>query len=182
MKIRAFNTIHKKYVEHATEYFMNKLCPDFKGTILVSFQKLYKTKYTLAYCAQMSRTDFDIVMSNDWKKCHYMESHDDPFITFLHVLAHECVHVKQYYRNELIHLGKGNPYVRFNGKIYPTIKSTSNYTVDLYNNQPWEIEANTLGDQLADEYIELFCQHKDCVGIKEKWWESLFHMFINRSC
>ena len=56
-------------------------------------------------------------------------------VTYIRVLAHELVHLKQYALKELVYLvSTNNKFVRYNGKRYI-------YEMDYWD-RPWEIEAH----------------------------------------
>jgi hypothetical protein len=64
----------------------------------------------------------------------------DTEVEKLKTLAHEMVHIKQYVRNELnesMNTWKG--------------RKIDSDAID-YNDQPWEVEANQLGDELYERY------------------------------
>lgn len=69
--------------------------------------------------------------------------------TFLRVLAHEMVHVKQYLNNEMFDYTDGER-VRFKGRLYAMPQSKK---MDWqYYESPWEIEAYGRAEGLYDMY------------------------------
>lgn len=69
---------------------------------------------------------------------------------FLHLLAHEMVHVKQYVNHELFDYTDGLR-ARFNGEVYPVSQSK---TMDqLYYESPWELEAYGRATGLRDLFL-----------------------------
>lgn len=70
--------------------------------------------------------------------------------TFLRLMAHELVHVKQYLNNEMFDYSDGDR-VRFKGRLYAMPKSK---TMDwAYYESPWEVEAYGRVDGLWDMWV-----------------------------
>lgn len=57
-------------------------------------------------------------------------------VAILKALAHECVHLKQYFLEEMISRA-GSEYVLFKGKL-----CRNSFRIEKYYDLPWEIEAN----------------------------------------
>jgi hypothetical protein len=62
--------------------------------------------------------------------------------TFKNTLIHELVHIEQFYQGRL--LDAGPTHFKWNGKK----TAINTVSLDVYNNLPWEIEANTRAEAL----------------------------------
>lgn len=63
--------------------------------------------------------------------------------TFKHTLIHELVHIEQFYQGRLKDAGK--MHFKWNGKKI----LVDNSSLEVYNELPWEVEANTRAELLS---------------------------------
>lgn len=67
---------------------------------------------------------------------------EDDLETQIQTMAHEMVHVRQFVRNEI------------NEELTKWKSRKVNSDVVPYNELPWEIEANRIGDKMYEEFLE----------------------------
>lgn len=138
--------ISKKEIIAATVWMLERLiepgcCDNMRLDIKFSTKQVRKTfgKYTTTYgfasSDPLGDRAYSIVVRNSCSPKKDTDVH-----TLLTTLAHELVHIKQYYKGEL------NPYeFIWKGKLIP--KDTP------YREQPWEAEAFQMQNGLVNDYI-----------------------------
>ena len=140
MKYRIYgvkNATFRKEMRNALQYFEQQLCLfDFEQVIV---KVIVTNKIDVyGYCSIESYDDQDNVCELVME-VQTGQSNDE----IIHTLAHEMVHIRQYVRGHL-----NEDMTRWKGK---EIDSES---ID-YDDHPWEIEAEKLGDVLYELWDKL---------------------------
>lgn len=125
-----------KYLEDAAGFFLRELLPRVR---VMNIDIVYRDFYemgVLGFCCQNDIRDYEIQLCRT--------THEDREGKLL-TLAHEMVHVKQYYRRELVHTRRYNQVI-FEGTLY-------DWTHDI-KFEPWETEPNESERYLVDLYVK----------------------------
>lgn len=133
IKTRKFkNRALIKLIKQAATYYAIELVPDQYCKIYLDINAgKFKAD---GYCSHRDRYDFEIEINKN--------------LTFEHMmitLAHEMIHLKQYVTKELkSKIVRGNLVDTWRGVKYRNLK---------YNEQPWEIEATVLEEELYHKFL-----------------------------
>lgn len=124
-----------KYLEEGCRYFLRTLLPRVR---VMNIDIVYRDFYemgVLGFCFQNDVRDYEIQIC---RTCH--EDREGKLLT----LAHEMVHVKQYYQRELINTKRCDRVI-FRGEFYDW-----NHDIEF---EPWEEEPCRVERILLDNYL-----------------------------
>ena len=126
-------------VEKACEYFIQRLMPRLKN-LDITIELIRRLKEKDEVWGDCTWEDRNHAPREFTIRLDSTVSHKD----LIDTLAHECVHVRQYVRGELVDLAREARKVKWRGK-----------KVDWYDSptEPWEKEPNELSQKLYREWI-----------------------------
>ena len=135
LKISGTSILDKKGITEVYDFIVQYLEMQKIDNNSFIHLKLNQRRSDYGQCKRLTKTHYEIKLNKD-------VSFDKKLL--INILAHEMVHVRQFYLNELEYLMTG---VRFRKKIFDPQK------LDYYK-YPWEIEANGLAEGVLVRFLQ----------------------------
>lgn len=133
---------HAAVIKNAAHFYIKTLIPRIRKLRLKIeiIDGLACSEQSHGDCWQCGHTKngFDYIVRID---------RDDSIYHMLSILAHECVHIKQYLRRELVLYVRDTGCARWKGIFCEEYD---------YYSAPWELEADALENKLYTRFIEYY--------------------------